>query len=206
MYRRLGLALVLAASVLAIPAAASAHTGSITSYSACEVGTTVSAHLDENVAASATWALVINGVLIDDGDGPGPRDLGPYKAGHSAGTADLQIDFEDERNIYRTSWDAQPVCPVRLAPRASIHGPFLDPVYYPVFDNSRSDVAVRFDWSFVQFSTHTRRHIYRTVAAHGVIRGADRHVLGRSLMSITARGRVLASERAAAGGNYGPVR
>jgi hypothetical protein len=96
------------ALVLSFAGVASAHTGSISAVTSqeCGVQTTVSAHLDDNVAASATYSLVINGGPPITGTGPGPKDLGPYSVGFAAGSATLTITFGEESNPYTVNFGA----------------------------------------------------------------------------------------------------
>lgn len=93
---------------IAIAGSASAHTGSIAKSQDCETGTTVTAHLDQNVAASATWT--ITGSVSDSGTGPGPADLGPYDAGFTSGSATLTITFGEESHAYPVEWGAVEDC------------------------------------------------------------------------------------------------
>lgn len=113
-------------AVMAVSGIALSHTGGIYPEQNCVYGSRVRAHLDANVAASSTWIVKINGSTVASGTGPGPRDLGPYNAGFSAGNASLTIVFNQEVNTYVTSWRAEAPCatptPTPTAtPRATPH-------------------------------------------------------------------------------------
>lgn len=140
--------------LLSLAGVASAHTGAITSDSSCGSGNVVTAHLDANVAAKAEWSVAVNGAVVDSGAGPGPRDLGPYDGGRSAGTATLTITFKQETNVYTTSLKDAPPCPTPTpspTPRPS-HTPtprahVTPPPTNQVNTTSDQDVAVSDLWS-----------------------------------------------------------
>jgi hypothetical protein len=86
------------------------HTGSIAKSQNCETGTVITAHLNSDVAAAATYVVVVNGVNVAAGSGPGPKDLGPYSAGFGAGTASLKITFNQEVNTYPIEFGSVESC------------------------------------------------------------------------------------------------
>jgi hypothetical protein len=199
------LAAAVAVAALSVPAIASAHTGSIETQQDCSYGTRVVAHLDDNVADTATWELTINGDVKDSGTGPGPADLGPYVAGHSAGDAKLTIDYGQEKNVYTVSWGKTSPCDLEVHgggndPRAKITGPCGDPLYRWTL-KAGTERAV--------FTIHVKlygkgwRTFTRTVAGGHQITSAYKHVLGNTLITISANGKVIKSKQSAPGGWYG---
>jgi Ice-binding-like len=89
-------------------------------------------------------------------------------------------------------------------PSGHFLGPCGEPFYAAVFDNRRSATAFRFTFKFVRFSTRRVVHISHRVAAGGKYITSYHHVLGESIMKITAGGEVLKKIRSAPAGNYPP--
>lgn len=203
--RRLALVTALCLSALAVPAVASAHTGGIGVRQDCDHGTQVVAQLDDNVADTATWELRIRGTVVDSGTGPGPAALGPYPAGSKAGDARLTIDYGQEENVYTVDWGVTEPCSIDVKPAGSrpgahITGPCGDPLYRWTLRAGSYRTA---------FTIHAKLYGkgWRTWIRH--IDGGERftsgykHIEGGSLITISARGKVVASERSARGGWYG---
>lgn len=113
------------------------HTGSIMKSQSCDKGTTITAHLDSNVAASATYQVKINGAVVATGNGPGPKDLGPYGAGFGAGTASLKITFNQEVNTYPIEFGAVAGC----ATPTPVPTPTATPVVTPTPTPSATPVV-----------------------------------------------------------------
>ncbi|MEP7060572.1 MAG: ice-binding family protein [Actinomycetota bacterium] len=89
-------------------------------------------------------------------------------------------------------------------PAGHFLGPCGEPFYAAVFDNRHSTVSMRFTFKFVKFSTHRVAHIARTVDGGARHTTAYHHVLGGSIMTISAGGNVVKRIRSAPGGNYPP--
>lgn len=203
--RRLVLGTALCLSALAVPSIASAHTGGIGVRHDCDRGSQVVAQLDANVADTATWELLIRGTIVDSGTGPGPADLGPYSAGFKAGDARLTIRYGEEENVYTVDWGVTEPCSAEVkpgGPRPSAHitGPCGDPLYR---------WTLRAGSFRTTFTIHAKLYGkgWRTWTRH--VDGGERftsgykHIEGGSRITISARGKVVASERSAPGGWYG---
>lgn len=97
--------------------------------------------------------------------------------------------------------------PVVKAPHARLVGPCGDPYYGAVFNNTHSNRAVTFVWSYVNFYTGHRTSVRVKVGAGQKHLVPFRHVLGNTRQSIrTASGEVLVRGIAAPPGNYGACR
>lgn len=202
---RLLLATLIALTALGVPAIASAHTGSIATQQDCSYGTRVIAHLDDNVADTATWVVTIDGTVAASGTGPGPADLGPYPAGYTAGSAKLTITFGEEIHEYTTEWGTTSPCEIEVhgsgtPPRAAFHGPCGDPLYRWTL-KAGSDRTV--------FTIHVRlygkgwRTWTRTVHSNHTFTSDYKHIKGNTLMTISVKGKVIKQKRSAPGGYYG---
>ncbi len=204
--QRLALTAAFAVAALAVPAVASAHTGGIGIQQDCTYGTRVVANLDQNVADTATWEIKVRGNVVDSGTGPGPRDLGPYAGGHSAGDARLTILYGEEENVYTVDWGATERCPSEVQggggkPRAKITGPCGDPLYRWTLKAGSNRTVFKIH---VLLFAKGWRTWTRTVAGGATFTSAYKHIAGSSLITIKAGGKVVASERSAPGGFYGP--
>lgn len=116
------IASVAAATLLlfALAGVASAHTGGIEATQKCDAGNVITAHLNDDVAADSTWTVTANGEPLDQGTGPGPRDLGPY-AFKGEGTATLSITFGEETYTASTELRATVDCQRSTPPSRPPH-------------------------------------------------------------------------------------
>lgn len=191
-------------ALFAVAIPASAHTGAISNTQSCEYGIRVTAHLDDNVAASATWELHIDGALVRSGVGPGPMTIGPVNAHTTqAGFASLTITYGDEMNIYQTGWDKLRGCtpPKHYDTRAAIPGPCGDPYVRFVVKN-RGNVSDK-----VVLRYEGRQGVVKqvvTIPAQTVYRTGWRYALPDTTVTVKSltQHKVLA-QRSFEAGNYG---
>lgn len=133
----------------------------------------------------------------------------PYSA-HDVKVTVLAHDDPAATRGWSVTYDLHaPACKERqerVHPRAWLDGPCGDPMYRAVFDNRRSDVAVRFTFRYKAWATHDFVTVSRTVSPHALVKTGYRHVLGSSRMWVRALGDTLIRERSAPGGNYAACR
>lgn len=156
-----------------------------------------------NWTSNAQW-IIDGGSQVDHyftGTFVGARTLNAYKphtvtfrVWYKAGEGDKVVVYEKTRTVA--------ACRERIvyAPKARFSGPYCDPMYIATFDNRGSSRAVTFVW--YRTSHGVAKKLTRTVAAGKTFRTAMKHVDGRTITKIRARGETLISIRAAKGGNY----
>jgi hypothetical protein len=197
---RTTLTLPLAAALLLIPTAASAHeaTASMGCLESVSVLQVDAIKYDESEPNRIR--IVIDGTEVVDTTFGSEYHRSITRSGYVAHEAVVTITAEGE---YSPTFElSSPACKDRdvIAPRASFIGPCEDPMYAARFDNRRSTRAVTFSFRYIDAGI---RRIHRLRVAAGQRRRTPFvHVDGLTVMRVKANGILIASERSAPGGMY----